>query len=77
MAIRSISDDLSADLPPEILSMVGETGSVRLGAALGAIWKRPGSITEMWRLRELATTASERLAAFLVGVVRQLYDADH
>jgi len=77
MAIRSISDDMSADLPPEILSLVGETGSVRLGAALGALWKRPGSISDLWSLREVATTASERLAKFLVGVIRQLYDADH
>lgn len=72
LAIRSISDDLSADLPPEILSMVGDTGSVRLGAALASIWKRPGSIKDMWRLRELAGAAAHRLASFLEGVVVQL-----
>lgn len=75
LAIRSISDDLSADLPPEILSMVGDTGSVRLGAALGAIWNRPGSIKDMWRLRELAVSAANRLASFLEGVVVQLGEA--
>ncbi|HTI49389.1 MAG TPA: 5'-methylthioadenosine nucleosidase [Planctomycetaceae bacterium] len=77
LAVRAISDDLSADLPPEILTVVGGTGSVRLGAALGAIWKRPGSVKEMWRLRELAMTAADRLADFLEGVIQQLYDADH
>jgi adenosylhomocysteine nucleosidase len=77
LAVRSISDDMSADLPPEILTMVGETGSVRLGAALASIWNRPGSVKEMWRLRELAATAAGRLAGFLEGVIEQLYAADH
>lgn len=75
LAIRSISDDLSADLPPEILAMVGDTGSVRLGAALGALWKRPGSLKAMWRLREQATAAAERLARFLDGVIVQLHSS--
>ncbi|MEO1995427.1 MAG: 5'-methylthioadenosine nucleosidase [Planctomycetaceae bacterium] len=72
MAVRSISDDLSADLPAEILSVLGNTGSMRIGAALGAVWKRPGSVKDMWRLRETAVQASERLADFLDGVVKQL-----
>lgn len=73
MAVRAVSDDLSADLPVEVLSLVGDTGAVRIGAALGAIWKRPGSIKDMWRLREHAMTAGERLAVFLDGIVKQLY----
>ena len=72
MCIRSISDDLSADLPQEILSVIGSTGATRLGAALGSIWKRPGSIKDMWHLRENAITAAECLAGFLEGVVTQL-----
>ena len=72
LAVRAVSDDLSADLPPEVLSLVGETGSVRVGAVIGALWKRPGSYKDMWRLRENAILASERLAKFLSGVVRQL-----
>lgn len=77
VAIRAISDDLSADLPAEIMTLVGDTGAVRIGAALGAIWKRPGSVKEMWRLRELASKAADRLATFLEGVVEQLYQAHH
>ena len=77
MAVRVISDDLSADLPPEILTVVGSSGSLRVGAALGALWKRPGSIKDLWNLRESANAASERLAIFLEGVVTQLYDAAH
>jgi len=72
MAIRVISDDLAADLPPEILTVVGATGAVRIGAALSAVWKRPGSVTDMWRLREKALQAAKRLATFLDGVVLQL-----
>jgi adenosylhomocysteine nucleosidase len=72
MAVRAISDDMSADLPPEVLSVVGPTGMTRLGAAFSAAWKRPGSVKEMWQLREAANTAAEKLASFLEGVVVQL-----
>ena len=75
LAVRAITDDLSADLPPEILSLVGSTGTARLGAAVAAAWKRKGSIKEMWRLRESAHAAAGRLADFLDGVIKQLYAA--
>jgi len=77
LAVRTISDDLSADLPPEVLSVVGSTGTMRLGAALGSIWKRPGSVKDMWQLRESAMKAAERLASFLDGVIKQLHEAKH
>jgi len=75
LAVRVISDDLSSDLPPEILSIVGATGSVRFGAAVGALWKRPSAAKDMWRLREQAQSAAKRLATFLDGVVIQLHAA--
>lgn len=77
LAVRSLTDDMSVDLPPEILSVIGRTGSMRLGAAVGSIFKRPGSIKDMWALREAANKAAERLATFLDGVVTQLYAAHH
>ncbi|MBT4865759.1 MAG: 5'-methylthioadenosine nucleosidase [Planctomycetaceae bacterium] len=77
LAVRVISDDLSADLPDEVRTVIGTSGSARLGAALGAVWKRPGSVKEMWHLRETAMKAAERLASFLDGVVKQLHAADH
>lgn len=77
LSVRVISDDLSVDLPPEILSVIGESGSVRLGAALGSIWKRPGSVKDMWQLRENAVHAAERLAVFLDGIVTQLFESEH
>ncbi len=72
LAVRVISDDMSADLPPEVMSILGRTGSIRAGAVASALWKRPTSAKDMWRLRENATRAAERLATFLDGVVKQL-----
>jgi adenosylhomocysteine nucleosidase len=77
LAFRTISDDLSADLPPEVMSIFGDTGAVRFGAVVGSLWKRPSSITDLWKLREQATKAAEHLADFLDGVVKQLYKAEH
>ena len=73
LAVRSISDDMTSNLPAEVLSLVGETGAVRFGAVVGALWKRPGSLKDMWQLREHAMLASEKLASFLDGVVKQLH----
>lgn len=77
LAFRVMSDDLSADLPPEVMSIFGDTGAVRLGAVVGSLWKRPSSVTDLWRLREQATQAADHLADFLDGVVKQLYAAGH
>ncbi len=77
LAIRVISDDLSTDLPPEVASIFGDTGAVRFGAVVGSLWKRPGSFSDMWRMRDHAHHAAERLADFLDGIVKQLDAAEH
>jgi len=77
LSVRVISDDVSSDLPPEVLSLVGPTGSTRFGAALGAIFRRPDSVRDMWHLRKAAHFAAGRLATFLDGIVTQLYNALH
>lgn len=76
LAVRVISDDMSADLPPEVLSILGATGTYRVGAAIGALWKRPSSAKELWKLRESATFAADHLAIFLDGVVTQLHTGE-
>ena len=75
LAVRVISDDLATDLPPEILTIVGGSGSMRLGATIGALWKRPGCISDLWPLRENALRCSDRLAAYLVSLLSQLASA--
>ena len=75
MAVRVISDDMSADLPSEILSIIGDTGAVRVGAALTSLFKRPESLKDMLHLRTNAQAAAKSLATFLDGVVHQLHAA--
>ena len=76
MAVRVISDDMSADLPPEVLSIIGDTGAVRVGAALTSLFKRPESLKDMLYLRKNAQAAAKSLATFLDGVVHQLHAAE-
>lgn len=75
MGVRAISDDMSADLPSEVLSVMGGSGAVRVGAVIGALWKRPSSMKDMLKLRDHAEVAAKNLAAFLDGVVHQLQPA--
>lgn len=73
LSVRVIIDTMDQVLPRDIDNLVKrESTAGRLGAAAGAILKRPSSIKDMWQLKEDALVASERLAKFLVGVLDQL-----
>ncbi|MEO6811201.1 MAG: nucleoside phosphorylase [Isosphaeraceae bacterium] len=72
LSIRVVSDEAQTDLPAEVLSILGSTGSYRLGAALGAIWRRPSSLKDLWTLRDHAVSAADRLAEVVPGVFAQL-----
>jgi adenosylhomocysteine nucleosidase len=72
LGVRVISDEAGVDLPPEILSIMGPTGSFRVGAAMGAIWRRPSSLKELLVLRDHATAAAQVLTDVLPGIIRQL-----
>lgn len=73
LSVRVISDAVDDALPPEIERMMGQkTLAAKLGAAAGVLWNRPSAIKDLWRLREQAVNASDRLAKFLVGVSSQL-----
>lgn len=72
LSVRVISDEANRDLPPEILTLLGRSGSYRVGAAMGALWRRPSSIKDLWGLREAAHEAANRLGPFVLGVIERL-----
>ncbi len=73
LSVRVISDALADELPPELETLLNQkTSAAKLGAAAGAIFRRPSSVKDMWRLKEEAIKASDRLAKFLEGVLPQL-----
>jgi adenosylhomocysteine nucleosidase len=77
LSVRVIVDTVDRTLPRDIDLLVNKKSTAgRLGAAAGAILRRPSSIKDMWQLKEDALVASERLAKFLVGVVGQLPKKD-
>jgi len=72
MAIRSISDDLQSDLPPEVLAILGPKGTIRAGALIGSLLSRPNCVRDLWALRENSGIAANRLAQVLPGILDQL-----
>ena len=72
LSVRVISDEASTDLPVEVLAILGRSGGLRLGAAVGAIMKRPASVKELLALRTHAHEAAAVLARFLLGSLDQL-----
>jgi adenosylhomocysteine nucleosidase len=72
LSLRVVTDEAGADLPPEIMTILGRSGGYRVGATLGAVWKRPASVRDLWALREHAVAAAKRLAAVVTGVIAQL-----
>jgi adenosylhomocysteine nucleosidase len=72
LAVRVVSDDASVDLPREVVSILGRSGGYRLGAAVGAVWRRPGSLKDLWKLREDAVSAAEVLGRVIPGVIARL-----
>jgi adenosylhomocysteine nucleosidase len=73
LSVRVISDAVNDELPSEIEALLQQhTMAGKLGAAAGALFRRPSSVKDMWRMHEEATKASDRLAKFLEGVLPQL-----
>jgi adenosylhomocysteine nucleosidase len=72
VSIRVISDDATQELPAEVATLARPQSAVRrLGAALGAVGRRPGAALDLWKLyenavvdgRTLATAVARTLAA--------------
>ncbi len=73
LAVRIISDAIDDQIPPEIAKLLDQnTTAAKLGAATAALWNRPSAAKDLWKLKEDALAASDRLAKFLVGVIEQL-----
>jgi adenosylhomocysteine nucleosidase len=72
LAIRVVSDPLDEQLPHEVAHLLAQKSKAgRLGAVLRAVWRRPASVKDMYRLAENALVASDRLARFLSALVEQ------
>jgi adenosylhomocysteine nucleosidase len=73
MSVRIISDSLDDELPKEVERLLAQESLVgKLGAAAGAIVNRPSSVKDMWKLKEDALKATDRLGRFVTGVIDQL-----
>jgi adenosylhomocysteine nucleosidase len=73
LAIRAITDTIDDELPRDVERLLNRPTMVRkIGAAAGSLLRRPSAAKDLWKLRECATTAADRLARFLAGVVEQL-----
>jgi len=76
LSVRVISDGLDDRWPPEIETLLDQRSwAGKLGAAAGAMWKRPAWVKDLLRLQEQAELASTRLAQFCAGVIPQLTKA--
>lgn len=65
-AVRVVSDDASQDLPAEVARLIEPQSPLRrLGAALGAVGRRPGAAVDLWKLYEHAVVDGRTLAAEL------------
>jgi adenosylhomocysteine nucleosidase len=72
-AVRVIHDPAGQTLPPDIEKLLHQkTEAARLGAAVGALWKRPSSIKDMWALKENSLVASKKLAEFVAKIAETL-----
>jgi len=73
LAIRIISDTVDDELPPDVERLLKQKTRVRkLGAVVGSVWNRPSSVKDMWKLKEDALVASDRLGKFLASTIEQL-----
>ncbi|MGA2798711.1 MAG: hypothetical protein ABSE63_14110 [Thermoguttaceae bacterium] len=69
-AVRIIHDAAGDVLPPDVERLLRQKSEpARLGAALGAIWRRPGSIKDLWTLKENSLAASAQLAKFIERLI--------
>lgn len=73
LCVRVISDTIDEEMPKDIGNLAKQKSLAgQLGAATSALWRRPSSFKDMWRLKETALVCSDRLAKFLAAVIPRL-----
>jgi adenosylhomocysteine nucleosidase len=73
LAVRAVTDRLDERLPRDVEHLMRQSSRAgKIGAALGAIMQRPGSLNDMLRLRETANTCSDHLAKYLAKLIERL-----
>ncbi len=73
LVVRAISDAMGEELPADIERLLRPTTLVRrLGAVTGTFFRRPSSVKDLWKLKEAALLASDRLAQFLAQFIGRL-----
>jgi len=76
LAVRVVSDTVDETLPREVDRLSRQkTRAAQFGAALGAILDRPGALKEMYRLKQNALAASDRLAKAIASLITHLTPA--
>lgn len=71
--VRVVSDALDDELPPVVAGLARPQATLRrLGAALGAVGRRPRAALELWRTWERAVVDGRTLAAALAGLCATL-----
>ncbi len=73
LAVRVISDTVEDHLPSDIEHLMRQKSKAgQAGAVARALFRRPTSVKDMWRLKQDAITDSDRLASFLVQILPRL-----
>jgi adenosylhomocysteine nucleosidase len=72
LAVRVICDAVEDRLPPDVEKLLRHQGARQLGAALGSVFRRPGSLKDLAAMQHNALVASDRLGRFLSGLVKHL-----
>jgi len=66
-SLRVINHAADEALPRDMEHFLAQkTAAAQLGAAVGALWRRPANAKDMYQLQENALVASQQLAKFLV-----------
>jgi adenosylhomocysteine nucleosidase len=73
LSVRIISDAVDDEFSPEVEALLKqESWGAKLGAAAGALFRRPSVAKELWDLQNESLVLADRLAKFLAGIVPQL-----